>query len=139
MAARGVRLTVDRWLLFGLVNIAVALAFRHYNPDAVWGIDKGDLRDRFHRHLPQRQFGGLLFRGAGGAGGGRGFSLALDRGMSSSLVIHIVAPIALLGGIGACAITGSRTALLVMLIALALLVWQFGRLWLRRQRGRCVD
>ena len=131
----GVRLTVDRWLLFGLVNIAVALAFRHYNPDAVWGIDKGDLRDRFTGTFLNANSAACYFAVLAVLAAGRGFSLALDRGMSSSLVIHIVAPIALLGGIGACAITGSRTALLVMLIALALLVWQFGRLWLRRQRG----
>ena len=131
----GVRLTVDRWLLFGLVNIAVALAFRHYNPDAVWGIDKGDLRDRFTGTFLNANSAACYFAVLAVLAAGRGFSLALDRSMSSSLVIHIVAPIALLGGIGACAITGSRTALLVMLIALALLVWQFGRLWLRRQRG----
>ena len=131
----GVRLTVDRWLLFGLVNIAIALAFRHYNPDAVWGIDKGDLRDRFTGTFLNANSAACYFAVLAVLAAGRGFSLALDRGMSSSLVIHIVAPIALLGGIGACAITGSRTALLVMLIALALLVWQFGRLWLRRQRG----
>lgn len=131
----GVRLTVDRWLLFGLVNIAIALAFRHYDPDAVWGIDKGDLRERFTGTFLNANSAACYFAVLAVLAAGRGFSLALDRSMSAPLIIHIVAPIALLGGIGACAITGSRTALLVMLIALALLAWQFGRLWLRRQRG----
>ncbi|MGE7205672.1 O-antigen ligase family protein [Sphingomonas sp. NPDC019816] len=131
----GVRVTVDRWLLLGLIDIALALALRQYNPDMVWGIDKGDLRERFTGTFLNANAAACYFAVLAVLAAGRGFSLALDRTMSAPLIVHIVAPIALLGGIGACVITGSRTALLVMLIALALLAWQFGRLWLRRQRG----
>ncbi|WP_322964450.1 O-antigen ligase family protein [Sphingomonas fuzhouensis] len=131
----GVRLTIDRWLVWGLLNIALALVLRHYNPDAVWGIDKGDLRDRFTGTFLNANAAGCYFAVLAVLAMGRGFALALDRSVSAPFLAQVATPIAFLGGLGACAITGSRTALFAALVALILLAAQFGPQWMRQQRG----
>lgn len=131
----GVRLTIDRWLVWGLINIALALALRHYNPDAVWGMDKGDLRDRFTGTFLNANAAGCYFAVLAVLALGRGLALAFDRSTSGSFLMQVTTPIAFLGGIGACAITGSRTALLALVIAIILMGAQFGPQWMRQQRG----
>lgn len=131
----GVRLTIDRWLLWGLIDIALALALRHYDPDAVWGLDKGDLRERFTGTFLNANAAGCYFAVLAVLALGRGLALAFDRTTSSSFVTQVTTPIAFLGGIGACAITGSRTALLALVVAMVLIGAQFGPQWMRQQRG----
>jgi hypothetical protein len=131
----GVRLTIDRWLLWGLIDIALALALRHYNSDAVWGLDKGDLRDRFTGTFLNANAAGCYFAVLAVLALGRGLALAFDRSTPSTFLIQVATPIAFLGGIGACAITGSRTALLALVIAIILMGAQFGPQWMRQQRG----
>jgi hypothetical protein len=123
---RGLRLSIDYWLLLGLVQLAVALFLRQSDPNSVWGVDKGFLRDRFTGTFVNANAAGCLYAVLATLALGRGIMLWRSRFAPASLMTQVVAPVALLGGLGACAITGSRTALVAGLAVLFLLAVQFG-------------
>ena len=122
---RGLRISIDYWLILSLVQLAVALILRQSDPHTVWGLDKGFLRDRFTGTFLNANAAGCLYAMLAVLAGGRCVNLWRSRFGSPSLKMQIVAPAALLGGLGACAITGSRTALVVGLTVLLLLAARF--------------
>jgi O-antigen ligase len=121
---RGMMRVALRWImLLGLIDILIGVALRAYDPDTVWGLDKGILQERFTGTLLNANSSGCLF----GV-----FSLLALGGLLTRLregnvggvpgqVWTFLDILGLIAGLGACAITGSRSAL-VFAIALMLLV-----------------
>lgn len=115
------RIAIGWIVLIGLIQIAVGLILRGIDPDHVWGVDKGILVDRFTGTSLNANATGCLFGVIALLGLGRWLTLMRESGedRDSGVVARIAAMLGLTMGTGACFITGSRTALLLLVIGLA--------------------
>ncbi len=116
----GARVSLDAWIMVSLILLAAGFAMNEADPSRVWGYDKGFLAGRFTGTILNANAAGCLFGILAVLGLGRFLTLLPRRLDPAPLPIMIAAPVALLAGIGACAITASRTALAATLVALLL-------------------
>ncbi len=115
------RIAIGWIVLIGLIQIATGLILRGIDPGHVWGVDKGILVDRFTGTSLNANATGCLFGVIALLGLGRWLTLMRESGedRDSGVVARIAAMLGLTMGTGACFITGSRTALLLLVIGLA--------------------
>lgn len=115
------RIAIGWIVLFGLVQIATGLILRGIDPGHVWGVDKGILADRFTGTSLNANASACLFGVIALLGLGRWLTLMRESGedRDSGVVARIAAMLGLTIGTGACFITGSRTALLLLVVGLA--------------------
>ncbi|WP_294202716.1 O-antigen ligase family protein [uncultured Sphingomonas sp.] len=120
------RIAIGWIVLIGLVQIATGLILRGIDPGHVWGVDKGILVDRFTGTSLNANATGCLFGVIALLGLGRWLTLMRESGedRDSGVVARIAAMLGLTMGTGACFITGSRTALLLLVIGLAFVAWR---------------
>lgn len=116
----GVRVSLDAWLIVSLILLAAGFAMNEADPARVWGYDKGFLAGRFTGTILNANAAGCLFGILAVLGLGRFLTLLPRRLDPAPLAMMIAAPVALLAGVGACAITASRTALAATMVALLL-------------------
>jgi O-antigen ligase len=116
------RIAIGWIVLFGLVQIAAGLILRGIDPGHVWGVDKGILADRFTGTSLNANASACLFGVIALLGLGRWLTLMRESGedRDSGIVARIAAMLGLAIGTGACFITGSRTALLLLVAGLAI-------------------
>lgn len=114
------RVSLDAWIGLVLILLAVGIAMNELDASKVWGYDKGFLAGRFTATMLNANAAGCLFGVLAVLGLGRFLTLLPRRLERTPLAVTIAAPVALLAGIGACAITASRTALSATLVALLL-------------------
>lgn len=115
------RITIGWIVLFGVIQIAVGLTLRGLDPVRVWGFDKGILADRFTGTSLNANASAALFGTMALLGLGRWLTLMResDEARDSGVVARSAALLGLVLGTGACFITGSRTALALLVVALA--------------------
>ncbi len=115
------RIAIGWIVLIGLIQIATGLILRGIDPGHVWGVDKGILVDRFTGTSLNANATGCLFGVIALLGLGRWLTLMRESGedRDSGVVARIAAMLGLTMGTGACFITGSRTALLLLVIGLS--------------------
>lgn len=121
---RGLMRIAVGWIVaFGVVQIAIGLILRQLDPARVWGYDKGLLADRFTGTSLNANASGCLFGVIALLALGRWLALLRtgDGGRVNGVFDRTMAALALFAGVGACAITGSRTALALTLVTLAAL------------------
>ena len=124
---RGLMRAAIRWIVVLVVlDIVIGLALRHHDPARVWGMEKTILGDRFTGTLLNANssacfFGVLVILALGAL-----LALVRDRSVAAprtadqvQMVFYVLTIIA---GVGACAITGSRTALGLIVILVPLMV-----------------
>lgn len=118
---RGLMRIALAWLVgLGNLLILVGLWIREFDPAHVWGYQKGILLDRFTGTLLNANASGCVFGVIALLGLGLTLALLRERDpvdpQPRETVQQVIAALAIVGGIGACAITGSRTALLLTLL-----------------------
>ena len=115
------RIAIGWIVLIGLVQIATGLILRGIDPGHVWGVDKGILVDRFTGTSLNANSTACLFGVIALLGLGRWLTLMRESGedRDSGVVARIAALLGLTMGTGACFITGSRTALVLLVIGMA--------------------
>ncbi len=132
------RRSIDALILLGIVQIIVGLALREHDPEHVWGYDKGFLVDRFTGTFLNANASGCLFGVVALLGLGRwldALRLTTKPFRSDSIALWL-GPLAIVSGAGACAITGSRTALALLFPALVVVALCDRELRFRMRRQR---
>ncbi len=140
----GIRPLIDSLLFLGVIQIGLSLVLRGFDPEHVWGLSKGILTHRFTGTFLNANASGCLFGVVAILGAGRFLGLLREQTTTLDEARHVtrqaLAALACVGGLGACALTESRTALFVTVLVLAWLAWsdRFLRLTLRRRGPRIL-